>query len=234
VGCQESSSDQAQKIIDQAIEAHGLEAVHNSVIEFDFRNRHYRSTRNGGAFTYERIFSDSTGQFHDRLTNDAFTRTLNGEVVDLDEKKKNSYTNSVNSVIYFALLPYFLNDLAVQKEYLGESQIKEASYHQVKVTFQQEGGGEDFQDEFIYWFHTEKHTMDYLAYNYQTDGGGARFRVAYNSRTVEGIRFADYVNLKPKEKDNLAVETFDSLFQANELIELSRIETENIQVQLSN
>ena len=36
-----------------------------------------------------------------------------------------------------------------------------------------------------------------MAYNYLTDGGGTRFRVAYNQRTIGPIRVQDYRNLKP-------------------------------------
>ena len=71
--------------------------------------------------------------------------------------------------------------------------------------------------------------MDYLAYNYQVDGGGARFRETYNVRTIDGIRFADYVNYKPVPK-TLEVSTFDSLFVNGQLEELSRIDTENVEV----
>ncbi|MEM6376831.1 MAG: DUF6503 family protein [Bacteroidota bacterium] len=228
----ETPESKAQKIIDTAIKAHGADLFDQSIVEFDFRNRHYRSTRNGGSYVYERIFSDSTGTFHDSLSNNSFTRHHNGKLVQLTDKKKDSYSNSVNSVIYFAQLPFFLNDAAVNKTYLGTSEIKGQTYDKIKVDFNQEGGGKDFEDNFIYWFHQEKKTMDYLAYNYQTDGGGARFRVAYNVREVEGIRFADYINLKPTEKDNLEVETFDELYNADKLVELSRIDSENVEVSL--
>jgi hypothetical protein len=231
-GCQTGEKNPAQQIIDQAIAAHGMEALNKSVVEFDFRGRHYRATRDGGRFVYERIFSDSLGTVHDSLTNEGFVRHRNGKRVELTTEKKDAYSNSVNSVIYFALLPYFLNDPAVRQSLLGESQIKGELYHKVKVTFRAEGGGKDYEDEYIYWFHQEKHTMDYLAYNYQVEGGGARFRVAYDQRRVEGILLADYHNLKPAAADNLAVATFDSLYNADALIHLSEIKSENIQVNL--
>ena len=228
----ETPETQAQKIVDAAIEAHRAHLFDQSIVEFDFRDRHYRSTRNGGNYIYERIFTDSTGTFHDSLSNDGFTRHHNGQLLPLTKEKKDSYSNSVNSVIYFAQLPYFLNDPAVNKTYLGTSEIKGQTYDKIKVDFRQEGGGKDFEDEFIYWFHQDKKTMDYLAYNYQTEGGGARFRVAYNVREIAGIRFADYINLKPAEKDNLDIETFDELYNADALIELSRIDSENVEVRL--
>ncbi len=221
---------EAAQIIQQAIEAHGSKMLEGKIIDFDFRNRHYRASGVGGKYTYERIFKDTTGtQYRDVLINDDFYREVNGEKQTISAKDSAAYANSVNSVIYFAFLPYFLNDQAVQATYLGEVTIKDEAYHKVKVTFRQEGGGKDFEDEYIYWIHQDRYTMDYLAYNYQVDGGGARFREAYNVRTVDGIRFADYVNYKPVPK-TLEVNTFDSLFVNGQLEELSRIDTENVAV----
>ncbi len=233
-GCESNTpiDNQAQEIVDAAIQAHQAHLFEQSTIEFDFRGRHYRSTRDGGNYVYERIFSDSTGTFHDSLSNNGFTRHQNGDLTKLAKKDADSYSNSVNSVIYFVQLPYFLNDAAVNKTYLGTSEIKGQKYDKIKVDFREKGGGKDFEDEFIYWFHQDKKTMDYLAYNYQTEGGGARFRAAYNVRSVEGIRFADYINFKPAEKSNLDIETFDALYNEDALIEVSRIDSENVKVVL--
>ncbi|PHN03350.1 DUF6503 family protein [Flavilitoribacter nigricans] len=227
-----SAVDSAQWVIDKAISAHGGDKVDNSHIEFDFRDRHYISDRQGGAFTYERIWQDTTGdQYRDVLTNDRLYREINGERVELSAKDSSAYANSTNSVLYFALLPYYLNDPAVRKTYLGQGDIKGQTYHKVKVTFRQADGGKDFEDEFVYWIHQDDFTMDYFAYNYIVDGGGARFREAYNVRTIDGIRFADYVNYRP-EPEIREVATFDRMFNEGKMKELSRIESEDISVQL--
>lgn len=224
--------DTATWVIMQAISRHGGDQIDHSRIAFDFRDRHYISERNGGLFTYERNWQDSTGkQYRDVLTNTTLYREIDGQRVDLNAKDSSAYANSTNSVLYFALLPYNLQDAAVQKKYLGKSTIKGQEYYKVKVTFGQEGGGKDHEDEYIYWFHAQDFTMDYLAYNYLVDGGGARFREAYNIREIEGIRFADYINYQP-EPDSREVGVFDSIFVAGGMTELSRIETENIEVRL--
>jgi len=226
--------DQAQIIVDKAIEAHGSPKVSGNIIEFDFRGRHYISKREGGKFQYERIFTDTLdNDYRDILTNEGLTREINGEKVILSAKDSSAYSNSVNSVLYFALLPYFLNDRAVNKTYEGEGLIKGQSYHKIRVTFGEEDGGKDFEDQFMYWINGEKFTIDYLAYNYQTDGGGARFREAINVRKTGGIRFADYINYKPKTL-NMAVETFDRLLEQDSLVELSRIISENVAVKSFN
>lgn len=224
--------DEAQKIVNRAVEKHGGSAYDNLSLAFDFRDRHYEGMRKAGKFEFKRLLKQEDGtELLDILDNEKLIRKKNGELVELSPKDSSAYANSVNSVFYFALLPYFLNDPAANKAYLGQTEMKGEPYHKIKVTFRQEDGGKDFEDEFVYWIHAKEYTMDYLAYNYLTDGGGARFREAYNVRTVEGVRFADYINYKP-EPDSRAVEDFDSLFEAGQMKELSRIDTENIEVKV--
>lgn len=238
INCQPSSdaisSDKAQRIIDQAVATHGGEALLSSHISFDFRKKRYEVQLNRGQFTYESTGEDSTGALvHDVLTNDSFTRTADGQPISLSEEDRQRYGNSLNSVVYFVLLPYPLNDPAVSKEYLGEAALKGEPYHKIRVTFSQEGGGSDFNDEYIYWIHQERHTMDYLAYSFEVNGGGTRFREACNVREIEGIRFADYVNYE-STTDNFALEDYDQLFEAGKVKELSRISTENVRVKKSD
>lgn len=228
LSCSRQSDGPAADIVDKAIETHGGRAFDEAHFQFRFRDRDYTWYRNGGRFEYRRIFTDSTGQtVTDVLNNQGFTRLVEGRAVELPEERRNAFTNSVNSVIYFAVLPYRLNDEAVRKEYLGETEIKGEPYQKVKVTFEQEGGGEDFEDEFIYWFHSRHHTMDYMAYSYHTEGGGMRFREAYNPRNIGGIRWQDYINYKPASAE-ARLEELDKLFDQDELEELSRIELEDI------
>lgn len=222
---------EAQKIIKKSIEAHGGDRYDEHDISFDFRNRSYRTIRDHGDFQYERIFQDSLDRkVRDVLTNKGLTRFINDEEVRLTAKDSAAYSNSVNSVIYFTLLPYFLTDPAVFADYVGTSEIKGEKYDKVKVTFSEEGGGKDFEDQFIYWFHQKTGTMDYLAYNYKTDGGGARFRAAYNKRREGGILFADYENYKPNP-EIMNINSFDSLYNEGLLEKLSLIENTNIKVQ---
>ncbi|MDX1278846.1 DUF6503 family protein, partial [Oceanihabitans sediminis] len=124
-----------------------------------------------------------------------------------------------------------LNDPAVNKKYLGEVSIKEKNYHKVQVTFNEEGGGEDHDDVFVYWVNTETFTVDYLAYSFKEYTGdlGLRFREAYNSRTVNGLRFVDYNNFKTEDK-SLQLFDLDKVFENDKLKLLSKIELKNISV----
>jgi hypothetical protein len=219
----------AQGIVDAGIEAHGGEAYKSFFLEFDFRERHYTAARNGGIFRYTRTFTDSTGRINDVLENSGFTRYRNGEEVELAPGRKAAFKRSVNSVIYFALLPFGLNDDAVNKEWVGETTIDGEPYELIRVTFDASDGGEDHQDVFLYWFHQEKNTMDYLAYAYETDGGGLRFRKAENPRREGGILWQDYVNYKPAD-ETVPLEQLESMFVAGTLEKLSEIRMENIHV----
>lgn len=227
--CQTEKKPDAQQIVDEAIAEHGGEKFEKSAVSFKLRDRHYRALRDGGVFVYSRTFTDSTGQqVRDVLRNSGFNRTVNGAEVELPEERQKAFTASVNSVIYFALLPYALNDEAVRKEYLGETTIKGEPYHKIRVTFAQEGGGEGYQDVYVYWFHQERHTMDYLAYSFQENDGGTRFREAVNPRKVGGILFQDYVNYTLK--DDLPLENYDRAFEAGKLEKVSDIVLEEIEV----
>jgi hypothetical protein len=230
IGCAPKSPD-AQQIIDQAIAVSGGEKYLSSTIAFDFRERHYVGKRNGGTYSYERITQDSSQTIHDYVTNSGFRREVDGEFVTVPDSLASRYSASVNSVLYFALLPYGLNDPSVKKEYLGETELEGEKYHKLQITFQAEGGGEDFEDVYHYWIHPTTFTIGYLAYSFQeNDETSFRFRKAYNPRQVNGITFLDYINYKPEHPSTSLAEA-ENLFKEDQLQQLSVIELKNITVQ---
>ena len=228
LGC--ATRPDAQEIVDRAREAHGSDVLDRAVVEFDFRGKHFRVRRDDGLFSYERTYTDSTGaRVREVLNNDELFRTINGERVALSDEERRSVKTAVNSVVYFALLPYALNDPAVQKRYVGEEQIEGEPYHRVEVTFQKEGGGRDYEDRFVYWFHQNRHTLDYLAYRYHTDGGGTRFRKASNPREVNGVRFADYLNYTADTIDT-SITRYGQMMEADSLQQVSTVRLDSVQV----
>lgn len=230
VACKTEKVETANTIINKAIEVAGGEKYVDAEIVFDFRDKQYTTIRKNEIYQYEREFKDTTQVIRDVLNNEGFKRFVNTEEIVVADSMSVKYAASVNSVHYFALLPYGLNDAAVIKENLGNVSIKGKNYHKIKVTFQQEGGGEDFEDVFLYWVHTETYTIDYLAYSYQEASGvGIRFREAYNERTINGLRFVDYNNFKPKNESLNLLDT-DKAFETNNLKLLSKIELKNITV----
>ncbi|PKA84167.1 hypothetical protein ATE92_2338 [Ulvibacter sp. MAR_2010_11] len=216
----------AETLLNQTLEAHGGSLYDSAHYQFVFRDNTYQFKNAGKGYEYTKTSKKGATVTKDQLINGVFSRTVNGEPIDLNEKDTKSATNSLNSVIYFATLPHKLLDTAVKTSYLGETTIKEENYSILGVTFVQEGGGKDFDDEYHYWINTAAHKIDYLAYNYTVDEGGVRFRSAYNTRVITGITFQDYINYKAAIGTPLVA--LPGLYEAGELKELSRIETENI------
>lgn len=230
ISCSKSESEfTAQQIIDKSIKASGADKVSQSKIKFTFRDKAYSANRNDGDFELTRSFDS----IKDVLTNNGFTRFINGNELVLQDSIANNYKNSVNSVHYFSVLPFGLNDTAVQKEKLPSVEIKGQKYFKIEVRFSEEGGGEDFDDVFIYWINQKTFLIDYLAYEFHTNGGGFRFREVTSEEMIEGIRFVNYANYKPNKKIN-DVKEIDSLFIEESLTKVSTIDLENIEVELIN
>ena len=219
----------SELIINESIKVSGGDKINTSTIAFTFRNKQFRAIRNKDSFQLERGFKDSINSIKDILSNSGFKRFINDELIVLPDSIATKYSNLVNSVHYFSVLPYSLNDAAVNKTYLGLIDLKGKTYHKIKVTFDKDGGGDDFEDVFVYWINSTNYKVDYLAYSFHVNGGGMRFRKAYNERYIEGIRFVDYDNYKPINNDVLFLE-LDKLFEKDKLKLLSKIKIENIKV----
>ncbi|MDH3698906.1 MAG: deoxyribose-phosphate aldolase [Flavobacteriaceae bacterium] len=223
----------AQKIVDHAIEASGGKMIAKCTIEFTFRDRSYKLHHEKEGRILSRKTMTDSGEILDRKLPGGFERYFRDSLLVIPDSMARKYANSVNSVHYFAYLPSGLNDAAVNKEYLGTTLINGQSYYKIQITFDQEDGGEDFEDVFVYWFNQESGNPDYLAYVYHTDGGGMRFRAAQNPRRIGGIRFVDYENYKPKDKGVL-LQSLDSLYETGELELLSVIALKDIRVTPDN
>lgn len=223
----------AYTLIDKAISAHGGDRYQRMEVMFGFRGIPFSVRQKGGQFTYTQQRIDSLGDtILYVLDNAGLVKKKNGEPTEQWEAKEAAkYGETTNSVVYFALLPYGLQSPAVVATYLDSLQIKGNPYHKIQVSFQEEGGGEDFEDVFVYWIHAKSYTIDYLAYEYHTSGGGIRFRDAYRVHTINGVRWQDYINYKPIS-EGIKLQDLDSLFMQGELKELSTIDLEHIQLKI--
>lgn len=231
--CGHNSEDtKAKNIVKKSIEVHGGKRYDNFNVEFDFRKFHIKlihQTENDGSlrFRYERSSKDSLGNtITDIINNEGFVRNRNGVEIKLSEKDVIKYTNAVNSIAYFVLLPYKLRDKAVNLEYLGEMTIENKKYDKIKVWFDKVGGGNDFEDIYCYWFNHDTHTLDYIAYA----NGGPRFRRATTRQNVGGIIFQDYENYVITDTSAQTNE-YDKAFIAGKDSLLSVIENKKIIVQ---
>lgn len=221
----------ADEIVDKAIHSAGVDKLSNAEFVFDFRDKKYRATRRNGVFELQRSFYKGDTLITDILSNDGFQRRHNEVLAIVEDTMAIKYTESVNSVHYFAKLPYGLRDKAVIKTRLPDATINGKSYYKVQVTFQKEGGGVDYNDVFVYWFDQQTYDLDYMAYTFTVNGGGVRFRAVTKEHLVQGIRLVDYANYKPKSKfTELAM--LDRLYENGQLIKASDINLNNISVVL--
>jgi hypothetical protein len=229
VGC--VSDNEAQRIVDSSISAHWGDGWSSIEMEFDFRDTHYSLERGADGFVYTREFIDSDSRkIKDVLTDETFQRYIDGEAVEVSNSKERAYRNSVNSVMYFNLLPVVLNDPAVKKQFIGDVQVHEKTYYLLQVTFKEEGGGDDYDDTYLYWIDKETYLIEYLAYEFHVDGGGKRFREAINRREINGVQFQDYNNFKADDAGDLFI--VDDMFQEGKLELLSEIINENVKINL--
>ncbi|MEM8928939.1 MAG: DUF6503 family protein [Bacteroidota bacterium] len=220
----------AQQIVDQSIAISGGNNYLNHDVSYSFRDKHYESKNVNGKKVLKRLTKTDSIIITDVKQGNSFQRFFDGKLISLSDTIATKYANSVNSVHYFSRLPFGLNDRAVKKELLGVVDLNGEDFYKVKVTFEKENGGKDFEDTYLYWFGKSDFKPKYLAYEFHTDGGGIRFREAYNERYIKGIRFVDYKNLKPLKGHKIDFFKVDSLFVADQLDLLSKIELKDIQV----
>ncbi|MDF0716167.1 deoxyribose-phosphate aldolase [Muricauda sp. 334s03] len=232
IGCKQEPKKEltVQEIVDNSIADSGGKLFDDYKVTFDFRDKSYVSENVDGQRVFKRISDLDSITITDVKRNDEFERYMNDSLVMVHDTMAVKYANSINSVHYFVRLPYGLNDGAVNKELLGKETIDNKEYYKVKVTFDQAGGGDDFEDTYLYWFDIESFKPNYLAYDFHVNGGGQRFRKAYNERYVNGIRFVDYENYKPKN-DGTDILEIGQLYNKGELELLSKIELKNIVVE---
>ncbi len=218
-----SQTPTAKVLIQNCIAYHGGKNFNKYNFSFEFRNYQYTVASKKGVYRYTRSYSDDNGIKHRQvLSNEGYQQYENELETVPDLKTKAARKEAINSVVYFAMLPQALNDQAVIAEYSGSQRIVNKYYHIVKVSFAQQGGGVDHSDIFYYWMDQEDYSIDYLAYSYTTNGGGTRFRAAFNPRRIEGILIQDYINYTAdKGADMLSL---PELYEQGKLSELSRIE----------
>lgn len=221
-----SSPPDAEDIVKNAIEVSGKSKLKYAELSYTFRNVDYSSSGKCDHFIYTRTIKKNDSTLTDVYnTKENLKRFINNQEQKLADTTAFKYEESINSVNYFIQLPLRLTDQAVIKSYLGLDTIKGKAYHNIKVRFSEDNGGTDFQDVYYYWFGEKDYKLDYLAYSFTVNGGGIRFREAYNERIIDGVRFVDYKNYKPTAKET-TLENLSEKFNKGELELLSKIEND--------
>lgn len=228
--CQSGNRDQMPVENHQNVPSwvNGMWQTHGELIDaqFEFREAIYSFSHDKSGYRYTKKIANDSIQQLDILTEDQFLRIVNGDTLDLTTKESDAAAASLNSVIYFVCLPQKLKDPAARLKEMETTTMNQQPYHVLHVSFREEGGGTDFEDEFMYWINHNTGMMDYFAYRYHVNGGGVRFRSAYNRRKVQGMIFQDYVNYEVPLETNLM--DIPDLYEKGHLKELSRIENKNI------
>ena len=225
--CQAGGPD---AIVRASIERHGGDAFDGIHMTWDFRGIPFEVTRDDGQFRYQRIVEDSLGQaIVEVLENEGSWIEIAGQRQDIDGQARSRLETAVNSVVYFGFLPFHLDDPPVQLGDLGTVELDGQPYRKIEVTFQQSGGGPDWEDRFIYWFHERDLTLDYLAYREAADVETTRFRRAVNRRDVGGILAQDYENYTG-DPDVGDVADYDQLFEEGSLRLVSMVEFVDLEV----
>ncbi len=216
----------AVSILDRAHEAHGGQRFNKANYGFTFRDKQFEFITEDGTELYSSFYEKEGKTYYDRIEGGSFYRLIDDTKQTLSEKETNTGFEALNSVIYFATLPHKLRDPAVNLYTAGTATIKGKAYDVLKVNFDEEGGGVDHDDNFLYWINQETNRIDYLAYDYKTNKGGVRFRSAFNPRVVTGVLFQDYVNYMAPV--GTALIDLPALYEEDKLKELSIIATEEV------
>jgi len=227
----EARDVRADSVISGAMQAAGSSLLDSATVSYRFRNNLMGYDNRGGRYVYTRSRQDSTGAtIVDVLTNEGVSRSINGQARKLTPKQATAAAEGTNSITYFAFLPRALGDPAARNTYAGIDTIRGKAYHRIRVAFDETGGGNDFDDDFLYWFEKGDLSLDFLAYSYATDGGGVRFREAYNPRVVRGITMQDYRNYSTEPEGSVNLEGMLNAWRDGELKLLSEINLEDVRV----
>ena len=219
-------------IVDQAIAFHGGELYRASETELDVCSLsgcfHVRALVDGDRFDYE--VSGKTGDHERRVrwTSDELTRWQDGAPVAIEPDDAQGLRDWAMARVYFAFLPYRLNDPSVYEQDLGRETWDGRELHKVKVTFTP-GSSTDADDEYLYWFDPENGRLEQFAYSFKGRPGGLRFRRAINYRRVGGLLFFDQENLGVAGNKR-RVDEITPRFVADKMRPVSVVRFENVEV----
>jgi hypothetical protein len=215
------------EIVDRAIEYHGGSLFTSSTSELDMCSRSgcfgVVAKMDGGLFDLD-ITQESRGR-RVRLTNDRAELWQDGNPVAVTDDDRARQQSFVFQRVYFAFLPFRLNDPGVYKEDRGLVDWQGRTLHEVLVSFEPHSSA-GAESQYMYWFDPETGRLEQFAYDYED---GLRFQVATNHRRVGGVLFFDRENFG-LNAEGLTVKAIDPSYVSEELRAISTIELRNLSV----
>ena len=163
-----------------------------------------------------------------KADNDSVSVSRDGEPLAVMPEARQALRDWAMARIYFAFLPYRLNDPGVVQEDLGMEEWEGRRLHKVKVGFVA-GSSTDAEDEYLYWFDPESARLEQFAYSFSGRPGGLRFRRLSNYRRVGGILFFDQSNLGV-EGSGLRIDEIDPAFVRERMRLVSEVTLRDIAV----
>lgn len=228
----ETAADARLDIVARAIEHHGGERYRHSEAELELCSGsgcyRIRVRTDGGLYEHE-VSGPYRGRNRTvRADNDSVSVLRDGEPLVVLAAAKQALRDWATARIYFAFLPYRLEDAGVVQQDLGIELWAGRRLHRVKVSFLP-GTGTDAGDEYLYWFDPDTARLEQFAYSFEGRPGGLRFRRLSNYRRVGGILFFDQSNLGV-EGDGLDVDEISPGFVERRMRPVSEIALSEITV----
>jgi hypothetical protein len=220
------------EIVARAIEHHGGEVYARSETSLELCSRSgcysMRVRTDGGIYRHE-----VSGPFRGRrrtvvADNETVSVSLDGERLPVTEGSGQALRDWATARIYFAFLPYRLDDPSVVQQDLGLETWHGRRLHKVKVSFVA-GSSTDASDEYLYWFDPVTARLEQFAYSFEGSPGGLRYRRLSNYRRVGGILFFDQSNLGV-EGAGLSVDQITPEFVEERMRAVSEVRLRNLEV----
>ncbi len=229
---QGSDPQKRLEIVDRAIEHHGGDLYTASEARMSLCSKSGCSTiaslTDGWDFDLEVTARVGDGVRRVRITNETAEEWLDGKQVEVAPERRQQLRDWVMARVYFAFLPYRLNDPSVLKEDLGLEEWAGRKLHRVRVTFVP-GSSTDAEDAFLFWFDPASGRVEQFAYSFTRGEGGLRFRRAFNHRRVGGILFFDQENLGV-DGPGFTVDEIDPEFVGRRMSHVSTVELRDLSV----
>lgn len=136
---------------------------------------------------------------------------------------------ALGQVLFFATFPHHLRYPAITTEFIGVDTLEGRSYYRVGVAFLQTISGYAPEDRYVCWINDQDFTLDYLAFSFERNGGGARFFKALTRQEAGGLLFSAYQAYLPPD-GNVDLAGFGQLYLQNRLQFAARVEHNNLLV----